>query len=556
MADRKKTMEVPEKIKRYDEILKKTEDAVNRSLQRMGVSVSKFRFNSTYSAGANDRTIATKLSFKKSQSGMQSDITLNLNTNVKRLLQFPSLEVYSVLSALSYNAVLGGMSKADLDKVKNNYGTQTSSNDLELQKVSDRSEAHAAKSNYEVAKWLIQEYLKDFLPSYFGENAEISKFEMEFISGAIAETLLSSMPENQISKVPSLFFKFKTFDEKAIKEGKKYFETGSELSENLSSCRTAKVLEDAKSLSADPEADFSDAKALGANEQFLALSSTFASKKQGVKDALSGGFNNQNESLKQFCREYANSFMASNNLSPIDVEFVNSGSCRYSDGGGTKHSIKINLSAPEMREGSITELLMTMSHELTHAVDSTINKLRGESNQYGGGLIGTMSGNLSACDAPKGSDAYKLLKRVQGYCYQLDPNERHGRIGELSALKFMQEIYAGDPEMEAQMKESIAGYNKYQMKTINTAKSLPNRLAEFRSALSSCPGISSYPKAYQMIEERINYLEDINKNLNIEAEQNSVKDALEIADGRTQQTHRAKTSEEEMLLDEEAARKF
>lgn len=506
----------PAKIKAFNKLLKRVESGINKRLSLMNISISGFKLKNSFSAGMRNRSVMTKFEFIQNSNGSLSALNLNLNVNVNKFLKYPAMEVYSIVSALAYNVL---NLKPQLDGSKTSELANES--DVELKKVSDITKENNEKTKYESAKFLISSYLRDFLPAYFGYDKN-SITNLDYISELVAEQLLSQMNDWEISQVSTFFFKFDKLDRKAALEGRKYFE-----SSNIYPYRTAKIQEKAANMFAlDESASFKDAKALNSQQQYLSLSATFAGKHEAVKDALSGGFNNENERLKDFCRAYAASFMNSNGLKDIEVNFVNSGNCEYYD-EGNKHYININLSDPAFASGNVTELVMTLSHELTHAVDSSINKNNLQFNQYGGGLLGTMSENLDACDI---KEARPLLEKVQAYCYQLNPNERHGRLGEISALKFLSEVYADDAEMAEQMQESINQYSKYQMQTINAAEGLGSRLNEFKAELQRL-GIPQSSNAYKMIEMRIDYLAEIMNNLDISAEKNSIDEAYSTVRG-------------------------
>lgn len=508
----------PAKIKAFNNILKRVELGLNKTLMGLNISVKTLKIKNTFSAGIKSRSAATKFSILMSGDG-SSLINMDLNANVNKILNYPALEIYSLFSTMALRAILGGLNKEELEKLK----TQNSelSQNAELLTSADITKNSNNKSQYEVSKWFLCMYLKEFLPSYFGYG-EVDN--IDYIAELVANELLGHMNEWEIAQLSSTFFKFDKLDSRAAHEGRKYFQSGN----SIYPYRTAKIQEKANRFALNPEEDFTNKKALGAEQQYLALSSTFAGRQAEVKDALSGGFSNDNEKLKNFCRAYAESFMQSNGLKNIDVVFVNEGDCQYFDRGDS-HEIRINLNSPVLRSGSVAELVMTMSHELTHAVDSSINKNNLNTTSEGYGLVGSMNGNFDGLNIDE--KAMPLLNRVQAYCYQLDPNERHGRIGEISALKFLSDVYAGDSEMAEQLQESVNVYTKYQLQTINAAEGLGNVIANFEAELAKL-GTQIDSKAYKMIEERIEYLKNINSSLDVSAERNSIEDAYKAISER------------------------
>ena len=74
-------------------------------------------------------------------------------------------------------------------------------------------------------------------------------------------------------------------------------------------------------------------------------------------------------------------------------------------------------------------------------------------------------------------------------------------------------------------------YTKYQLQTINAAEGLGNVIANFEAELAKL-GTQIDSKAYKMIEERIEYLKNINSSLDVSAERNSIEDAYKAISER------------------------
>lgn len=504
------------KITETKKVIKRAEQTINTKLARLGFS-TKVKLNETFSCGA-EKLISTQTNLKGS-SGQSNIMNIKLNINANKL-KFPAFEFSSMVSAAVYRTVMANMSSENIKKMQENIEAESTLQNGEPElKNAVRHDNELA--SLEVARWFLTEYVKDFLKQSFPDEFNHDTISLEITTKLLCDDLLSRMSPSEIQNLPRDLFSFKNFDDKISKASKRFVS-----SENLYQMRTQKLRDKATQFAADPTADYSNAEAISNEQQFEALSETFAGKTDKVKDVLASGFSNDNMELRAFCQQYADSFMASNNLESIQINFVNKGGCEYND-KGTTHEININLSSEIFRGGSVCELLMTLSHELTHAVDSSINKINGRVNENGGGLLNTMSEDLSACDEPS---AMPLLKKVQSFCYQLNPNERHARIGELSAVRFMKELYAGDAEMESQMEESMESYKSYQQTTMNCAGILPEKLEQFENELSGL-NISEKSKAYQMIKKRIEYLRGLSQTMDCSAEQRSIEDMLKIAHG-------------------------
>ena len=501
------------KITECKKLISKVEKMVNSRLVKIGVT-SKVKINETFSCG-NESLFKTKTDFSK-ERGVVSGININLNINANKLKD-PGFEFCVKLSTLLYNKILSSVPLNKTEALQENLQKSNEEPDKKPElKNAVRHDNELAQA--EVAKWFLKNYIKDYLKTNFSEKFA-SNEELNLITELLTTDMIQNMTPVEIQRLPNaLFSGFNKYDDLIARKSKNYLP-----SDFLYKMRTEKIREKATQFAADQNADYSNAEAISYEQQFAALSETFAGKTDKVKEALAGGFSNDNEQLREFCQKYADSFMASNKLNSIKVTFVTIGTCRFSDRGDTQE-IKINLSSPELAGGNISELLMTMSHELTHAVDSSINKINGKFNESGGGLLNNMSEDISECDEPK---AEPLLKSVQSFCYQLNPNERHARIGELSAVKFMKELYASDPEMQQQISESVEKYKAYQETTIRCAQILPDKIAEFKANLDKL-NLPKSSKAYKMISERIDYLNSILEDMDYSPEQNSIEDMKKL----------------------------
>ncbi|MBQ8452111.1 MAG: hypothetical protein IJ538_05030 [Clostridia bacterium] len=198
---------------------------------------------------------------------------------------------------------------------------------------------------------------------------------------------------------------------------------------------------------------------------------------------------NLSNDVENFCKNYVRTFMNANGLKEIAVTFNNEGELgTFFDNGGADLSININLS--KLSGMSKTEVLMTLSHELTHAVDCAINKANG------------FDGLQNNCDeeigAEKGEPEYEDLKELCDYCYYVNPNERHARIGELSGLKLSIDMNGG---ITPEIAQSIKLYQAYQQTTISKL----NGLEEFLQKMNLKYQNSKHPK----IQERLNYLNNL-----------------------------------------------
>ena len=241
------------------------------------------------------------------------------------------------------------------------------------------------------------------------------------------------------------------------------------------------------------------------------------------------------EDIKNFCESYIADFLRSNGISDTYLSITfNENECQGMFYRGEAPKINIDLSKVE----SVTDLVMTLSHELTHSVDFA--------NEYMPEMVDGVNcrlvdssveiyelKDLSASGLSKKSPEYAFLQQLNAYCYHMDPSERRGRIGELSALKFMQSLADGDLDMKNDIQRNIESFKQYQQKTIEIAYALndsygKNGLNALREKFENMR--ASLPKeAEDMMEDCLSYLERVcNSNLSLSEEEKSIEIANKI----------------------------
>ena len=262
--------------------------------------------------------------------------------------------------------------------------------------------------------------------------------------------------------------------------------------------------------------------------------------------------------VKEFCEYYVHNFLHSRNMKDIEVTFDSTGGLgTFIDNG---NSVRINVNLQKLRKiGSYTELAMTLSHELTHATDSAKNKQEGKFNRDDGtGLIDAYDLNISDIGAT--GEVKNLLVDMKRVCYIVDPNERSGRIGELSALLFMQKVGSGDKNIQAEIKESVARYIKYQQKTIDTLNSVSEKIENFKArivALKEQGLVSENSATYQIMQKQLKYIERNGLNVSVEKEIESQEAARRILEQREQERqNESRKKEQEMIEMEESGRQM
>ncbi len=501
-------------------IAKKVESAINLGLSSNNQIKLDLTFTATLAnsvSGGGNKGVFVQ---SKNSSG---DIAMNIN--IKRLSKLPALEVYSIL----YKSLYSHVYKKELE---NDDGLSLPS---EIS-GSDKKDDSDNKSNKTKRKAIecLAGYLNKFLPKYFEGKFK----DFTAISELVASQIISEMGEEDIEKILGVFFKLENFNDKAEKLVEEFLGE----SENA---RYNHIVGKATELMIDPNKEVVGLNYMQQYEELMSVS---------IKNKFKEAVNNDSKSLsdfKNFCVSYANKFMASRNLNGIEVSFDAEGELgTFYDGNPPR--VNVNLKKID----SISELAMTLSHELTHAVDSCANRVKGNYNREGGGLFDGMSEDISNSGLKQNSSAYNLLKELKNYCYHVDPNERSARIGELSALKFIESM-SKEPgvlkgvNLESQLTVSATKYIAYQEKTAKMVSELSDsKIAEWRSELS---GFSKIPEtARNMIKDRIDYLEKmIRSGLMIDAEKESIEAARKLLE-QEQKAEEAKRAAQEILKNNQA----
>lgn len=506
--------------KQKTELVPKRVVALGKMVQRIQRELNarfNTRFNifehTTVSADILNGDIKTNIKIFNS-NGKNSVINTAINININSLLQLPPEEVYAILKAHICHSLIcnklnkDGSMEDDFENVMF-FRDQDEKNNLE-EHMKDKNERIKARK---ILKTYFMGLFKDYFPDSFTKYDNIAEY--------VADDIVRSLDDGKIDEMLSTFFDMSTFDKAGIKKVEEFL--GADY-KTLSAARGSKLLQSAKEMHTDPGKEI---EAIDYEKQYQALLSI------QTKSKFEEAKNSQNNAnIKDFCAEFINNFMASNGMAGFGdnaITFKNEGEL------GTFYtnpmSININLSKIK----SATELVMTMSHELTHAKRAVLNASSGVYNREDGSLlVGGMDEDISGSGLKTNSQEYKFLKEVQNYCYHLDPNEREARIGELSALKFMKELA---PERSAEIDESAKRYERYQQKTIDIAnalkgngsgayKSIEALKSEYESMKANMP-----ESARNLIEERIKYLEDLtlsSGSLDMSQEEKSMGESRKI----------------------------
>ena len=264
---------------------------------------------------------------------------------------------------------------------------------------------------------------------------------------------------------------------------------------------------------------------------------------ENTKEAFSKMKSGGAAEMQAFCQTYITQMLASNGINIDDlqitfdsVRMVNGKEVPLPQGtfyDGNPKSINVNLDKVK----DITDLIMTLTHETTHAMDSIANSSQGVFNARGGGLLGVARGaNLDDLGVKKSSEEGMLLSLLNSMAYHLDPNERRGRISELAGLQFMAEMAGVDSDTRKQVDKNIAGFERYQELTEAYVTDLSSNDPENKRSLVALRAkydamkdrLSESVRA--AFDEKFNYIEQaLAVGLDISQEQESRRNARNIS---------------------------
>lgn len=487
------------KLIAFRALLRRIESDVNGTLKALGVSVSGIKLDNSYSAGKSDRELITKLNFFQNNNGSRTVGVVNMNLNVKKLLKYPSLELYSLVSTSVLKSVLG---KDDMDKVQDVIYKQGNLTGV----VKERTDVLNNAFDRKKATYILTNYIKDFLNIHYnGESYGVADL--------VASQLVNKLDDENLKKLLSYnFASIKDLENNSLEDSAAQSINSALLVKNLRDSRLKAIH---NRIIAYSERGVEEQKINDLIQQELALSNDrLKGKFNDAKQAIAKGDKNE---LMNYCNTFATSFCESFGVDSVPIRFVNKPNFRavgqFHDQGEKGQFVEINLG----RIDNIIDLSTTLTHELTHAVEASINKKNGAVNKDGTGLLNDMSEDISNSGLAKGTKEYALLKEINTYCYYVNPNERHARQNEVSAYKFMLDFAKDDPVLKNQLNESISGrynpktktyvggYVQYLQKTTEYLNNIDESIKKFTDTFNKLD-IPSTTKGYKEIADRIEYL--------------------------------------------------
>ena len=239
---------------------------------------------------------------------------------------------------------------------------------------------------------------------------------------------------------------------------------------------------------------------------------------------------NDKGALMNFARTYAASYLAQNG-----IQNANSVAITLNSVGelGTYYASenRVNINVDKIGQmNNPTEVVMTLSHELTHAIDAALGAVRGSNGQIQYRMQNNMGENISAAQNDSG-DVFNFVAEMQNICYHINPNERHARVAELSALEFMAAKAGNNKGLKNTIKRSTVGFISYQNETKNFIRYIANpaNVQDLNNRYSALRGKAS-PAARRLIDERFAYFNNLKGQnlLNTQIEDAAIEQAQQL----------------------------
>lgn len=540
-------------------------------------------FNVNFNISASDRVdepYVNAVNFDFKSGADKQNLLVSLNFNFSKLASLPGPEIYTfVYHTLRSSLLEKRKSMPNANEYK--FGKEV---DLD-EKAAENDQEFNREGKYVKPRNIFVEYIKAFLRKLFGLD---SKVDLENISSEYLQNIDRNY-ENTAREVA------KTFAEKGIvatemfdnppnlteisnkssaveEEQSKTQTTSQSESETKSESKNESDeldmdvinnilasrkdnFEQEKTVSNVPEykniaTNKSDLD-LGVIDSILASRYNKVVKQENHQQAtflmgvfLNDGFNfnsliNANEAqLKEFCEKFARKFLQNSGLDSNTYKitfdrFDRNGNERaagtYIDYGSSQ-TININISQVKAINNP-AEVVMILAHELTHTVDSSLNKQKKKVTEDGYGLLNNTIGSVGSLNDVKRDEServYDFVKELTEVCYHLNPNERSAREGELIALEFMKGL-SPNKTMQKCIDSSIESYTRYQKMVISDFNNLANLIAKAKEIKK----IAKSSKTIEVIDERLKYLKQLKENnlLNISGVKESIDMAQEINQG-------------------------
>lgn len=461
-----------QKAKKILEIIEIAEKDVRKKASRI---FDEFNVSFEYTSSDNSKMsqkIVNSIAFTKSGDANKQDLHVSINFNFSNLGQFPPEEVYMAVYALMYDTLL---KKKDMTAGNHEYKFDKGNENGPA--VND---AHVDRSgNY--VRPTIFEYVKKILKLLLSDDLEPERIQGLIDQSGCAQEISNNLISAGIS--PADMF-----------ENPK--------GQNLLAERYGKIVKQ------------------GYMQQATSLLGEIS------KEEFESLKTNNVGQIQSFCEKYARIILSNSGINANDVQitFNAQGDIGTYLDYGNKQEVNINI-REIMKLKNPAEVVMTLSHELGHAIDSTKNKSEGKTTKEGYGLLNNLVGDVhSDIDKVEGEEkeVRDLLLKINLVCYRVNPNERSARISELAAIKFMQGMHP-DKAMQKYIAESIESYKNYQKSVIESMQ----QIEELRANYQKIKPIIKNSLTLRIFDERFSYLESLKAKGMLDAEQE--REAIRIA---------------------------
>lgn len=470
-----------EKIASAKRIVALAAGLVNQKLQDADANIELINVTDTFSLNSQDARISTKIKL----NDQDKVVDVYVNFNARKMLNLPPQEFYSVVCALLYNSILA-KSISDIGGLNTlkKQSENGQSVDFLRPQYDDPNVVRKKGSNAVDTETIdtIKTYLSNFLSQYMDEKNSAS---YDDIAELVAEEMLTT-DRSAESILKSMF------DVSKIKE----FEDNS-----LNEARNSRLVDNV-------ELAMNEYDMLGALTYEQQAAELLSTRTKSTFNAMKNS-KEQVQNLANFCISFVDDFLRSNGLvnSGVMLTFNRTGTPGnfVKDNNGTR-TINIDLSAVK----SVTDLVMTMSHEVTHCLDS----FKPGNENGANGLADSMEyDDIKSLGLKRGSKESKFLRKIHSYCYHLDPAERRARQGELAGLKFMQALAVNDPSLKEDISVNIKKFERYQNRVIKDVATLtgPNAAhlyAELQKEYIDMKGSLS-PEVDKAMTTRLDYLKKL-----------------------------------------------
>lgn len=445
-----------------------------------------------------------------------------MDIDVGNIFAFPALETYAIIKGRVHNAIYKHKSKSEKNAV--------STDDLDLNNDTAKS---AIDKDREKAVSIIKTYLTSFIKSNFGEYFSDVENISEMVASEIVDSIIKTKTlqgsQCELKDILDPFFDLKSIDNVASNSVEDFINTFGD--DGIVSARVAKL-----HFLADNATEAKQVNYMQMAGKLLESNATYkVAKASGMFSETADFASIPEDKLREMCESFAETFMNAHGLKTINFTFKKEGGEGTYQDSSDPTQIEININTEKIK--SVSELYMTLSHELTHASDSAINKINNKFNENHGGLLNDISEDISASVGDK--VGYPIVKKLNRYCYLINPNERNARVAELSGLIYAKtvnnmtdangkKIHHSDA-IEKSIEISVQKYIAYQKKTMNAISEIKGYL----NTLTIPANIS--PASKRLIDQRVNYLKGLLNDkeldiLNTKDEEKSIEDAQKILD--------------------------